>query len=35
MSDRRLLRAINMHVNMNIPVISPKLAVEYFFICSP
>jgi SAM-dependent methyltransferase len=34
MSDRRLLRAINAHVNMNIPFVSPKLAVEYFFICS-
>jgi SAM-dependent methyltransferase len=34
MSDRRLLKAINTHVNMNIPFVSPKLAVEYFFICS-
>ena len=35
MSDRKLLKAINMHVNMNIPFVSPRLAVEYFFICSP
>ncbi len=34
MSDRKLLKAINSHVNMNIPFVSPKLAVEYFFICS-
>jgi SAM-dependent methyltransferase len=32
---RKLNKAINMHVNMNIPFISPMLAVEYFFICSP
>jgi SAM-dependent methyltransferase len=30
----RLMRAIQMHVNTNIPVISPLFAVEYFFICS-
>jgi SAM-dependent methyltransferase len=33
--NRKLVRAANMHVNVNIPLISPKLAVEYFFICSP
>lgn len=32
--NRRLIKAANMHLNMNIPLISPKLAVEYFFICS-
>ncbi len=31
---RPLLKAANMHVRANIPVIGPKLAVEYFFICS-
>lgn len=31
---RRLVRAINMDINLNIPVISRILAVEYFFICS-
>jgi len=31
---RTLLTAANMHVNANIPVISPRLAVEYFFVCS-
>ena len=24
-----------MHVNVNVPFISPVLAVDYFFICSP
>lgn len=28
------LGAIQMHVNFNIPLISPWLAVEYFFVCS-
>jgi hypothetical protein len=32
--NRKLSRAINMQINMNIPLISPLLAVEYFFICS-
>ncbi len=32
---RKLLRAANMHININIPVIGPALAVEYFLICSP
>ena len=32
---RKLVKAANMFVNVNIPFISPKLAVEYFFICSP
>ena len=35
MSDRKLLKAINRHLNVNIPLVSPILAVEYFFICSP
>lgn len=30
-----LVKAANMHLNVNIPVVSPLLAVEYFFICSP
>jgi len=29
------VRTLNMHLNLNVPVISPKLAVEYFFLCSP
>jgi SAM-dependent methyltransferase len=33
--QRRWLRAIQMPMNMNIPIISPVLASEYFFICSP
>jgi polysaccharide pyruvyl transferase WcaK-like protein/SAM-dependent methyltransferase len=33
--NRRLVKAANMHLNANIPVISPLLAVEYFLICSP
>lgn len=32
---RKLLRTVNMHMNIAIPIISPILAVEYFFICSP
>ena len=32
--SRRLVRSINMHINLNIPFIGPVLAVEYFFICS-
>jgi len=32
--SRKLVKAVNMHVNINIPVISPIFAVEYFFICS-
>jgi len=32
--NRRLLRAINMRLNTNLPWLSPKLAVEYFFVCS-
>jgi cyclopropane fatty-acyl-phospholipid synthase-like methyltransferase len=32
--NRKLVRAVNMHINANIPIISRMLAVEYFFICS-
>jgi SAM-dependent methyltransferase len=32
--NRRLVKTVNMHINANIPFISPVLAVEYFFICS-
>jgi SAM-dependent methyltransferase len=32
--SRKLLKAVNMNINFNIPVISRVLAVEYFFICS-
>jgi SAM-dependent methyltransferase len=28
------VRTLNMHLNLNVPVLSRKLAVEYFFICS-
>jgi SAM-dependent methyltransferase len=31
---RKLVKAANMHINMNVPFISRVLAVEYFFICS-
>jgi SAM-dependent methyltransferase len=31
---RSLVKAANMHMSANIPVISPRLAVEYFFVCS-
>ena len=33
--SRRWLRAIQMPMDLNIPVVSPLLAPEYFFICSP
>jgi SAM-dependent methyltransferase len=32
---RKLVKAAQMRMNMNIPFVSPALAVEYFFICSP
>lgn len=31
---RTLLKAANMHVKANIPLVGSRLAVEYFFICS-
>jgi len=33
--QRRWLQAVQMPVNPNIPVVSPLLAPEYFFICRP
>jgi SAM-dependent methyltransferase len=33
--NRRLVKAANMYFNFNVPVLSPRLAVEYFFVCSP
>ena len=33
--SRRVIRSINMHLNARFPLITPKLAVEYFFICTP
>jgi SAM-dependent methyltransferase len=32
---REVLKAINMPLNVNVPLLSRKLAVEYFFLCSP
>ena len=32
--SRKFVKAVNMHINTNIPFISPVLAVAYFFICS-
>ena len=32
--NRWFMKASQKHLNLNIPVISPLLAVEYFFICS-
>jgi cyclopropane fatty-acyl-phospholipid synthase-like methyltransferase len=32
--SRDLIKAANMRVSVNIPLISPVLAVDYFFICS-
>jgi cyclopropane fatty-acyl-phospholipid synthase-like methyltransferase len=33
--NRRITRAINMPIELCIPLVSPLLAVEYFFICAP
>jgi SAM-dependent methyltransferase len=32
--NRRITKALNVPININIPFVSPMLAVEYFFICS-
>jgi SAM-dependent methyltransferase len=32
--NRWFMQTAQMHLNLNIPVISPMLAVEYFFVCS-
>jgi SAM-dependent methyltransferase len=32
--SRKLMKAVNMHINIDVPFISRALAVEYFFICS-
>jgi len=31
----RFNKALNMRINMNIPIVSPLLGVEYFVLCSP
>lgn len=33
--NRRPIRVPNMYLDINIPFITPRLAVEYFFICAP
>ena len=33
--NRKLIKAVNMPINVEIPFISPMLAPQYFFICSP
>ncbi|HEY2277393.1 MAG TPA: class I SAM-dependent methyltransferase [Streptosporangiaceae bacterium] len=33
--SRRGIRDANMHLNVNVPLLSPRLAVEYFLICRP
>jgi SAM-dependent methyltransferase len=32
---RPILKRANMHLNISIPFVAPRLAVEYFFVCSP
>lgn len=32
---RRIMKDLQMHMNVNIPIISQRFAIEYFFICSP
>lgn len=31
--SRRLVKLVNKYFNLNVPYITPKLAVEYFFVC--
>jgi SAM-dependent methyltransferase len=31
---RKIIRAVNIYTNISVPLISPVLGVEYFFICS-
>jgi SAM-dependent methyltransferase len=33
--DRRLVKAGNMYMNVNVPLLTPMLAVEYYFVCTP
>jgi SAM-dependent methyltransferase len=33
--NRRIMKTLQMHMNVNIPVVSSLFAIEYFFICSP
>lgn len=33
--NRRLLKLSQAHLNVYVPLISPKLAVDYFYVCSP
>jgi SAM-dependent methyltransferase len=33
--NRPLMKASQAHINVNIPVISPMLAVDYLYVCSP
>lgn len=33
--NKELVKAVNMRLNANIPVVSRRLAVDYFFVCSP
>jgi SAM-dependent methyltransferase len=33
--NKRFLRTAQRHLNLNVPLIGPTLAVEYCFICSP
>ncbi len=32
--NRRLVRAANMRLNRSVPVLTPRLAVQYLFVCS-
>lgn len=33
--NRRIMKDLQLHMNLNIPVLSRMFAIEYFFICSP
>jgi cyclopropane fatty-acyl-phospholipid synthase-like methyltransferase len=33
--NRKILKIVQLHLNVNVPVLSPMLAVDHFYICSP
>jgi SAM-dependent methyltransferase len=33
--NRRIMKDLQMHMNVNIPILSSRFAIEYFFVCSP
>jgi len=33
--NRKLIKSLNLHFDLNLPLVSDQLVVEYYFICSP